>query len=501
MSLSTAFTIANSAFIANAAQSAVVSQNIANANTPGYSKETANVGTNAYGGVEVDTTTRDANAALQMQVGVSTSESARTQTISTALGQLARTVSDSSSSTSATGATQNGGSPSAMIGNLQSALQTLATDPSNVSAEQAVVTAASQAAGALNAGGAATQGVRETADAGMASSVATINALLGQYSKADAAVVNGIQSGANVSQAQDTRDSILTQLSQQLGVTSAPGSNGSLSIYTDSGVTLFEGGQPRSLTFAATPAFTSGSSGNPVLVEGVPITGPTSPMAIQSGALAGDAAVRDTIAPQYQAQLDQIAGGLISAFSESDQSATPTQPRLPGLFTFPGATGVPSPNQATGLAASIQVNANVDPSQGGNLSLLQNGGISQPGNPAYDYNPTGAAGFTGRIQQLVGNLSAPQAFSAAAGLGASASLTTYASSSVGWVQGQNQQAATQASYQGALLTQATSALSNATGVNMDTELTTMLTLENSYSSTAKLLTTVQAMFTALLNAA
>src|SRR5579862_2555408 len=113
MSLSTAFTIANSAFITNAAQSAIISQNIANANTPGYSTETANVGTNSYGGVEVDSTTRDANAALQMQVGVSTSESARTQAISTALGLLAQTVNDSSSSASATGATQNGASPSA----------------------------------------------------------------------------------------------------------------------------------------------------------------------------------------------------------------------------------------------------------------------------------------------------------------------------------------------------------------------------------------------------
>ena len=501
MSLSTAFTIANSAFIANAAQSAIVSKNIANSNSLGYSTEIAAVATTSYGGVEVASTTRDANTALQAQVGVSTSELARAQLIATALGQLAQTVSDSTSSTSATGAAQNGGSPSAMIGNLQSALQTLGTDPSNASAQQAVVTAASQAAGALNAGSAATQGVRETADANMASSVSTINKLLGQYAMADAAVINGIQSGANVSQAQDSRDSILTQLSQQLGVTTAPGSNGSLSIYSDSGVTLYEGGQPRAVTFTPTPAFTSGSNGNPVLVDGVPITGQTSPMAIQSGALAGDAAIRDTIAPQYQSQLDQIAGGLISAFSESDQSATPTQPKLPGLFTFPGATGVPSPNQATGLAASIDVNANVDPSRGGDLSLLQNGGISQPGNPAYDYNPTGAAGFTGRIQQLVDNLSAPQTFSASAGLGASASLTTYANASVGWVQGQNQQASTQASYQGALLTQASSALSNATGVNMDTELTTMLTLENSYTSTAKLLTTVQTMFSALLNAA
>ena len=42
MSLSAAFNIISSSFAANAAQTAVVSNNIANANTPGYSREIAN---------------------------------------------------------------------------------------------------------------------------------------------------------------------------------------------------------------------------------------------------------------------------------------------------------------------------------------------------------------------------------------------------------------------------------------------------------------------------
>ena len=70
-----------------------------------------------------------------------------------------------------------------------------------------------------------------------------------------------------------------------------------------------------------------------------------------------------------------------------------------------------------------------------------------------------------------------------------------------WLQGQNQQASNASSYQNALATQATSALSNATGVNLDAEMTNMLNLENSYASSAKLLTTVTSMFSALLQAA
>ena len=160
-------------------------------------------------------------------------------------------------------------------------------------------------------------------------------------------------------------------------------------------------------------------------VDGVPITGASSPMAIQSGALAGYASLRDTIAPQYQAQLDQIAGGLINAFAESDQSATPTLPSLPGLFTSPGRPAFPRPSATTGLAATIEVNPNVDPSQGGNANLLRDGGISDPGNPAYTYNTTGAASYTGRIQELIGAIGATQSFDPSAGLGSSrASPTT-----------------------------------------------------------------------------
>jgi flagellar hook-associated protein 1 FlgK len=72
MSLSTAFNVISSSFAVNSAQTAVVSNNIANANTPGYSREIANVVTNSYGGADVASVTREANAALLEQVSSST---------------------------------------------------------------------------------------------------------------------------------------------------------------------------------------------------------------------------------------------------------------------------------------------------------------------------------------------------------------------------------------------------------------------------------------------
>ena len=500
MSLSAAFNIISSSFAANAGQMAVVSNNIANANTTGYSTEIANLVANSYGGVDVASVSRVANAALTEQVSTSTAEAAAQQAISNGLATLAATVDDSASASSSSGADQNGASPSAMLANLQSALTTYEDSPTSSSAADAAVTAASQLAVSLKSGAAAVDQVRDQADQDMASSVATINSLLSQFTAANNAVVTGLRTGANVSGAEDTRDSLVSQLSQQIGVTTTTAANGSVSIYTDSGVTLFQD-TPRTVAFTATPTLVDGESGQPVTVDGVPITGPNSPMPIQSGALAGYAALRDTLAPQYEAQLDQIAGGLINAFSESDQSATPTLPSLPGLFTTPGATSLPSMSAATGLAAAIEVDPNVDPSQGGDATLLQNGGISDPGNPAYTYNSTGAASYTGRLQQLVSAIGATQSFDPSAGLGSSAGLSDYANASVSWVQAENQQANDASSYQSALATQASSALSNATGVNLDAQMTNMLNLENTYASSAKLLTTVTSMFSALLEAA
>jgi flagellar hook-associated protein 1 len=498
MTLSSAFNIINSAFVVTAAQSATISNNITNASTPGYSREIANVVDNPYGGADVASIMREANSALLDQVNSSTSESASQSAISAGLATLAQTVSDSATATSASGATQSGASPSAMLANLQSALSTYAADPSNESVGQAAVSAASDLTTSLNNGAAAVQQVRDQADAGIATSVASINSLLNQFTQVNATIVSGLQTGANISQAQDSEDSILTQLSQQVGISTTTNTNGSVSIYTDSGVALFQDA-PRTLTFTASATLTAGASGNSVMVDGIPITGASAPMAVHSGALAGLTQLRDVVAPEYQAQLDQISNGLISAFSETDQTGG-TAPTLPGLFTFAGATGLPASSQITGLSSQIEVNPSVESSQGGNVDLLRDGGISDPGSATYTYNTTGSTGYSGRIQQLASSIGSTQSFDRTAGLGSSDSLSDYANNSVGWLQGQNQQASDAASYQSSVVSHATSALSNATGVNMDTEMTNMLNIENSYTTSAKLLTTVNAMFSAILSA-
>ncbi len=499
MTLSSAFNIINSSFSAIGAQSSTIANNIANANTPGYSRQIANLATDPFGGVGVASVTRTANSALADQVNVATSDSAAQSAIANGLATLAQTVDDSSGVTS-TGPLQNGDSPYAMMANFQSAMTTYEADPSNTSSAQAAVSAAQGVAASLNAGAQAVTQTRTQADQSIAQDVNSVNSLLAQFKTVNDSVVSGLASGSNVGSLEDQRDSLVTQISQQIGVTTSVNGNGSMAIFTDSGVTLFQTA-PYQLTFSPSGTLGPNQTGAQVLVNGAPITGASSNMPIQSGAIAGLVQLRDDVAPQYQSQLDQIAGNLISAFQETDQSTTNTGlPPLPGLFTAAGLTSVPTSANYAGLANSISIAASVDPSQGGNPLLLRDGGISDTSNLDYTYNTTGDSGYTGRLSQLISAMQAPMSFSSSGGLPTTASLSDYSNASVSWLQSANQQASGNQSYQSSLLTQASSALSNATGVNLDTELTNMLTIESSYTATAKLMTTVSSMLDTLVNA-
>jgi flagellar hook-associated protein 1 FlgK len=271
-----------------------------------------------------------------------------------------------------------------------------------------------------------------------------------------------------------------------------------MAVYTDSGVTLFDK-SPRKVTFDASQSLSAGTTGAAVYADGVPIAGTGHVMSIGTGKLAGLVEVRDSIAPAYQSQLDEIARGLVEAFAETDQSASPTLPPAAGLFTYAGGPAVPAPGTlVSGLASSIKVNPNVDPTQGGNAELVRDGGISDPGNPAYTYNTTGAASFTDRIQELISTLDANRTFDASTQIASSASLSDYAKASVSWIEALRQSASSGAEYSKTVADRATSALSQDTGVSLDEEMTNLLDLERTFQASSRLINTVNSMLSTLL---
>lgn len=492
MGLTGALNIAQSALANSAAQSAILSQNIANVGNADYSRRSAATITQLFGGVSAGETQRATSKALLSSLLAAQSASAAKNALGDGLTALASTLGlDTTAATSGTAA--NDASPATALGTFGTALQAYAAQPSNDALAAAAVAAAQALVSTLNAAAGNVATVRAGADADMATSVKTINGLLSQFKTANDAVTRAIAAGSDPTAAADTRDGLLKQLSAQIGITTTATGNGGLSIYTDSGATLFEN-SARTVTFSSTATFAAGTVGQAVAVDGIAVTGASAVMPITGGALAGYAALRDSAAVSYGDQLDQIAAGLVAGFAEGDASGGGA-PTLPGLFTISGASAVPT--GSTGLAAAITVNTRVDPAAGGVATRLRDGNVSSDA-AAYTSNTTGAASFATRLDALTGALSATRSFNAGSGGAASGSLASYAASSVSWISAQRQAATSAATTSSALAASATSALSNATGVNLDDQLSKMLDIEHAYQASAQLMNTVKQMFATLM---
>ncbi len=488
--LSIGLDIARSALTASGEQSAVVARNIANSGSPLASRKIANLTTAPGGGVVVASVTRASNDALTKSLLTATSSAAGQRAVAGALEQLEATVNDPELNASA----------AANAGTLRDALLVLSTSPDNISAAASAIDAAKRLATSLNEASNAIQHVRQTADAGLNTSVNTVNSLLAKFETVNREIVKGTLDGTDVTDQLDARDSIVRSLAEELGIRTITRAGNDMAIFTDSGLTLFDV-SARRVTMVPSPVLTPGATGNSVSVDGVPVTGSGAPMASQSGRISGLAQVRDTYAVTYSRQTDEIARGLIEAFSEQDQSASPSLPDIAGLFTYSGGPAVP-PSGITvpGLANSISVNVSVDPSSGGNPRLLRDGSIGSPGTPAYTYNQTGAAGYSGRVEKLIDSLTAARPFDTANGLGSPAGLIPAAASSSGWLENVRQKAASDAEYRTTLMDRTHEALSRSTGVSLDDDMTSLLEIERAYQTSSKLLTMIDNMFTSLLNA-
>ncbi|MET4480649.1 flagellar hook-associated protein FlgK [Bradyrhizobium sp. F1.13.3] len=488
MNLTAALESARSSLMASGIQSSVISRNIAGASSTGYSRKIAVLDNLPGAGVYVAAIQRAASSGLYTNVLTATSSSAKQSAILDGLQKIAAATVDDP---------ELDQSPTAQLNALKKALQQYANAPDNTTLAQAAVASAKDMATTLNQATQTVQSVREGADADMNTSVQNINRLLSQFQTVNTAIVKGTISGDDITDYLDQRDSIVSQLSQELGVTMSTRPNGDAALYTDSGAVLFDK-LARTVSFAPTNAYTAGTTGNAVYVDGVPVTGANSVMPLKSGKLAGLAQLRDQDTVTYQSQLDEIARGLIDTFKESDQSGA-ALPDVPGLFTYPGSPAMPaSATVSVGLAGTISVAASVDPAQGGNPNLLRDGAIS--GNVAYQYNTAGNGGYSARLQQLIGGMDASQPFDATAQGKPNGSLIDFASSSTSWIENQRKTADSNVTYQKTLLDRSTAALSNVSGVNMDDEMSLMLQVERTYSASSKIISTVDEMLQSLLAA-
>lgn len=481
MSLSSALNIAQSALQSTSRQTTVVSRNVADASNPDYSRRTATVISTAPGSRAVDIQ-RSTNELLFRQNLAALSAWSGQAALYNGMDRLSLSVNG----------VDNASSASTSIAKLQKALQLYSTSPSNQNLGANVIDAAKEVVRSLNDGTSAIQSFRTQTDGEIATAVGDLNSLLAQFQDANAAVVSGTRSGTDVSDALDQRDALLKKIAEYVPVSSYTRGANDMVLTTTDGTTLFET-IPRSVSFSPSPGYAAGVVGSAIYVDNVRVAGGTGGNTDALGKLAGLVQLRDGVAATMQSQLDEVARGVITAFAETSTG----NPTLAGLFTWSGGPAVPAAGTlVNGLAGSIKVNAAMDPAAGGNPSRLRDGGAN---GAAYVVNTSGAA-YSDLLIAYGDRLDQPMLFSPAAGITVDSSVSAYSANAIGWFQGIRQQASAAAEAKEALATRSAEALSNETGVNVDNEMSLLLDLEHTYQASARILSTVNQMLDALLQA-
>jgi flagellar hook-associated protein 1 FlgK len=504
MSLDGALSIANAGLSNINAQLGLVSNNVANAGTPDYSVETSSQQSLVAGsqpmGVQTEASTRAINLALQQSMFQQDTTVAGLTTTTTSLQTI----------DALQGTPGQGNDLGSLLNKVQDSFTTLLGDPSSAPQQSAVVTAASNLAGGVNSLSNAYTQQRQAAQDDIVSAVTSMNTDLSQIGSLNNQIISARVAGQSSADLENQRDVFVHALSDIVGVKTLNQANGGLLVTTTSGTQLPTQAStgPVLTTDATIGAGASHASGGipAITLDGIDITSQ-----LQGGRLGADITLRDTTLPTFQGELDEFSYSLASRFSA--QGLT--------LFTdseqnVPAGGGTPVQSGYVGFAAEIQV----DPAIIANTSLVRDGNVSvagaATGASAFTTNPPGGpAGFTTLINRVLDYALGAQAQSGVAqpagattGLGPDGTLnapyaapTTLANNATALISAQagvSAAATSQLSNETTVQTTLNNNMSAVSGVNMDTEMSYMIQLENAYGANARIISTVQAMFTQLL---
>jgi len=507
VSIGNALGIASSGLANINLQMSLISQNVANAGTPNYAVEVSSPESRSANsqplGVLSGQATLQINNELQSECFNQSTTVSGLQTRQTALQAL----------DAAQGTPGQGNDLASLLANLQTQLSTLLTNPNDQTQQTKIVQAASTLTQGINAISDAYTQQRQTAQDGVVSAVSTLNTTLATISSLNNKIVGLQVAGQSTADLQNQRNAAVATLSQLLNVKTLQQPNGALQVMTASGTVL-----PTEVPLtqivapgvAIEPGMSYASGGIPAItLNGVDITS-----RLQGGQIGADLTLRDTTLPTYQAELDEFAANLATRFQA--QGLT--------LFTDPSGS-VPAPPTSgpvqapyVGFSATILVNPTVVATP----SLVRDGTNAVAGSPsgaaAFTPNPPGGpAGFTTLLNNVLtfalGTEAQPGVAQPAfntTGLGMDGTLsapfvapTTLSDLAGALVTSQAQdstETTSQLTTEQAVQTTLNSKFASESGVNMDTEMSSMIALQNAYGVNARIVSTAQAMFTQLLNA-
>jgi flagellar hook-associated protein 1 len=449
-SISSILSSATQSLIADTGALQITNNNIANANTPGYSREVpvfqeaqpANEGSLSAGnGVVLEgyQSVRDELVSNQIQQ-VTTSQSSANAQLSS-LQQIQPTFTTS---------TQDIGTE---LSALFTSLSSLSTNPTSAAARQGVLVAGNNLATAFNAASNVLTKQQTALNSPVDQDVSQINQLTQQIAALNPQIAQLTSSGQDAGSLQDQQDQLVLKLSALTNISVTQTAQGE-TLSTGNGTALVVGSQSLALKTA------TGSDGMQHVLDsnGVDIT-----TAISGGDLGGNIQMRDQTIPGLQNQLDTLANQFANAFNAVQAKGFDQNGAVGGNF-FNVSTTVAGSAASISMAITnpTKIAASSDGTAGSNGNLANFAAVQNSALPAGNTPGEAYASIVYQVGSLTANANAESTATAAS------------------------------------LLQLNDQLSSVSGVSVDEEASKLITYQTAYQAAARVISTMQGLFSTTL---
>lgn len=337
------------------------SNNVANANTPGYTREVSDVtaadpveigSLNVGTGVVLEKIESLRDPILQIQINQATQQNSA---LNASLTQLQQIQTQFASDSSGIGAD---------ISNFFNSLQQLSPNPSDLTLRQGVLTAADTLATDFNNAAQNLQTQRSNVDQNVAQTVTQVNSLTSQIASVDQQIGNLQDANQGTNTLVDTRNNLIQQLSGVIDVQVIPTDQG-ITLATSNGTTLVSGSQ----SFALTTQPIVGADG--VQVQHIMAGTDDITNSLKGGSLAGLTQIRDQEIPSIETSLNQLATGLATNLNAANAQGLDLEtPPVQGGPIFSGLGAAASLTVSMTNPSLIAASSDGTSGSNGNLANL-----------------------------------------------------------------------------------------------------------------------------------
>lgn len=469
MGISAAFEIGKSGLKLFQVAAEVTSENIANVNTPGYSRQrvlfetappTTHNGFPLGTGVRVQVVERYYDSLLQKQLVNAAATSGYNSTKSDVLQQIEPVFNEIAQEGLGTTITK-----------FFNSWQDLSLNPTGQAERQAVLSRAQIMVDQFHYVSRTLNDAVTQQEESVVPQVNEINRVVQQIALLNGNIKNTELVSGNANEMRDQRDYLIRQLSEQLGVRFTENDDGTTDVYVTNDATstayyLVKSTQYGSLAASGSPAAVTITD---YLGTTSPALDPTSATPFYSADTAGGALwatlkMRDVTIPGYRAQVDALAAGVVSSVNAQHQAGFDLLNVAGGNFFLAAGT----------TAASIGLD------------------------PAISVNTIAASGSATSVGDNSNAVALAQLLNDTTTMGIS-TFSNYYNSLVAQVGLDVQTAKTVVAQDAAFMKQLTTLRDSQSGVSLDEELANLIQYQRSYQASAKLITTASDMMDAVIN--